>query len=102
MYVSMSRLRVEPDLVDELIAAFRDRLGAVDGFAGFEGLEVWSSDREPGEVLMVSRWRDRGCFTAYMRSADHRTSHARIPARLKDAIALERLDHLHTYEIVAR
>jgi heme-degrading monooxygenase HmoA len=102
MYVSMSRLRVEPDLVDELIAAFRDRMGAVDAFAGFEGLEVWSSDREPGEVLMISRWRDRGCFTAYMRSPAHRTSHARIPARLQDAIALERLEHLHTYEIVAR
>ncbi len=102
MYVSMSRLRVEPALVDELVAAFRDRMGAVDAFAGFEGLEVWSSDREPGEVLMVSRWRDRACFTAYMRSAAHRASHARVPAALKDAIALERLEHLHTYEIVAR
>jgi heme-degrading monooxygenase HmoA len=102
MYVSMSRLRVEPALVDELVTAFRDRMGAVDSFAGFEGLEVWSSDREPGEVLMVSRWRDRACFTAYMRSAAHRASHARIPAALKDAIALERLEHLHTYEIVAR
>ena len=102
MYVSMSRLRVEPDLVDDLVAAFRSRLGAVDGFAGFEGLEVWSSDRQPGEVLMVSRWRDRACFTAYMRSDAHRLSHGRIPARLKDAIALERLEHLHTYEIVAQ
>lgn len=102
MYVSMSRLRVEPHLVDELVDAFRDRLGAVDVFAGFEGLEVWSSDREPGEVLMVSRWRDRACFTAYMRSDAHRASHDRIPAHLQDAIALERLEHLHTYEIVAR
>ena len=55
MYVSMSRLRVEPHLVDELVEAFRARLGAVDAFTGFEGLEVWSSDREPGEVLVVSR-----------------------------------------------
>ena len=58
MYISVSRLRVEPDAVDELVDAFRHRLGAVDGFDGFEGLEVWASDREPGEVLMVSRWRD--------------------------------------------
>lgn len=102
MYVSMSRLRVEPEHVEELIAAFRGRLGAVDGFAGFEGLEVWASDREPGEVLMISRWRDRGCFTAYMRSDAHRASHARIPDRLQRAIALQRLEHLHTYDIVAR
>ena len=98
----MSRLRVEPAVVDELVRAFRGRLGAVDAFTGFEGLEVWSSDRDPGEVLMISRWRDRAAFTAYMRSGAHRASHARIPRPLKQAIALERLDHLHTYEIVAR
>jgi heme-degrading monooxygenase HmoA len=102
MYVSVSRLRVEPDLVEDLIGAFQRRMRAVDGFAGFQGLEVWSSDREPGEVLMISRWDDRSCFREYMRSTAHRTSHARIPGHLKDAIALERLEHLHTYEIVAR
>lgn len=102
MYVSMSRLRVEPALVDELIEAFRARLHAVDEFQGFHGLEVWCSDREPGEVLMVSRWRDRTCFRDYMRSAAHETSHARIPERLQQAIALERLEHLHTYDVVAQ
>jgi heme-degrading monooxygenase HmoA len=101
MYVSMSRLRVAPDLVDELVGAFRARLGAVDAWAGFQGLEVWCSDREPGEVLMVSRWSDRASFTAYMRSGDHRASHARIPAALQEAIRLERLEHLHTYDVVA-
>lgn len=102
MYVSMSRLRVEPQRVDELVAAFRSRLGAVDAFTGFHGLEVWRSDREPGEVLMVSRWRDRSCFVAYMRSEAHQASHNRIPAPLREAIALERLEHLHTYDVVAR
>ncbi len=102
MYVSMSRLRVAPDAVAELIAAFRNRLGAVDDFEGFQGLEVWASDREPGDVLMISRWRDRACFTAYMRSDAHRVSHGRIPQHLDDAISLQRLEHLHTYDIVAR
>jgi heme-degrading monooxygenase HmoA len=102
MYISVSRLRVEPDAVEALIAAFRNRLGAVDDFDGFEGLEVWASDREPGEVLMVSRWRDRACFTAYMRSDAHRMSHARVPGHLNDAISLERLEHMHTYDLVAR
>jgi len=101
MYVSVSRLRVAPELVDDLVHAFRHRLGQVDGFTGFEGLEVWRSDREPGEVLMVSRWQDRGCFSQYMRSAAHRASHARIPSELQEAIRLERLDHMHTYDIVA-
>lgn len=98
----MSRLRVAPERTDELVAAFRNRVGLVDGFEGFEGLEVWRSDREPDEVIMVSRWRDRACFRAYMRSPAHRASHDRIAPELQSAIALERLDHLHTYEVVGR
>lgn len=97
----MSRLRVEPGRGDEVVAAFRDRLGLADAFDGFVDLQVWRSDRDPGELVMVSRWRDRDCFTAYMRSAEHRRSHGRIAPDLDAAIALERLDHLHTYEVVA-
>jgi len=98
----MSHLRIAPERADELIAAFRDRVGLVDGFDGFEGLEVSRSDREPGEVIMVSRWRDRGCFRDYMRSEAHRISHDRIAHDLQSEIKLERLDHLHTYDVLAR
>ena len=97
----MSRLRVRKERVDELVGAFRSRLHAVDEHECFVDLQVWRSDRDPGEVLMVSRWRDRACFTAYMRSADHRRSHERIPDELDDAIRLERLEHLQTYDVVA-
>ena len=101
MYVSVSRLRVEPERSDELVAAFQGRAGLVESHDGFVDLQVWRSDRDPAEVLMVSRWADRTSFTAYMRSADHRVSHGRIPAELKDAIALERLEQMHTYDVVA-
>ena len=97
----MSRLRVDHARSDELIAAFRRRAGRVESHAGFVDLQVWRSDRDPGEVLMVSRWRDRDAFKAYMKSHDHRLSHDRIDPSLKDAIKLERLEHLHTYEVVA-
>ena len=102
MYISMSHLRVDAGRTDELIAAFRDRAGLVDGFDGFEGLEVWRSDRDPDEVIMVSRWRDRGCFRDYMRSEAHRISHDRVPPDLQASIKLERLGHLHTFDVVAR
>ena len=36
-----------------------------------------------------------------MRSTDHRVSHDRIDPELQAAIKLERLEHLHTYEVVA-
>lgn len=101
-YVSVSRLRVDPARVDELVAAFRDRVGLVDAFPGFLGLEVWRSDRTPDEVVMVSHWHSRSEFTAYMRSEAHRTSHDRIPADLQAAIRLERLEHVTTYEVIAR
>ena len=101
MYVSVSRLRVDPDRSDDLVVAFRRRAGLVEDHRGFIDLQVWRSDRDPGEVLMVSRWRDRESFTSYMRSEDHRTSHSRIDADLRGAIHLERLEQLHTYEVVA-
>jgi heme-degrading monooxygenase HmoA len=101
MYVSMSRLRVASAESAALVGAFRRRAHLVDTFDGFIDLQVWRSDRDPEEVLMVSRWRDRAAFTAYMRSPAHRTSHARIDASLQAAIRLERLEHLHTYEVVA-
>ena len=101
MYVSVSRLRVEPDRCDELVAAFRRRAGLVDAHTGFVDLQVWRSDRDPGEVLMVTRWRDREAFKAYMRSSDHRISHDRVDRSLKEVIKLERLEQLHTYEVVA-
>jgi quinol monooxygenase YgiN len=62
---------------------------------------VWQSDKDPGEIVMVSRWRDRGAFKAYMKSERHRISHARIDPDLDRVIRLERLEHLHTYEVVA-
>ena len=102
MYVSMSHLRVEPQRAGELVEAFRGRLGAVDGADGFVDLEVWQADRDPGELIMVSRWRDRDAFKRYMKSADHQRSHDRIDPGLQAAIKLTGLGHLHTYEVVAR
>ena len=102
LYVSMSRLRVAPDRVEELVSAFRGRARLVDQAPGFVDLEVWCSDREPGEVIMVSRWRDRDAFRDYMRSPEHAASHARIDPDLDAAIKLDRLEHLHTYDVVAR
>jgi hypothetical protein len=36
-----------------------------------------------------------------MKSEEHRISHGRIDPDLDAAIGLERLEHLHTYEVVA-
>ena len=72
VYVSLSRLRIPAHASEELIAAFRRRAHLVDDADGFVDLQVWRSDRDAGEILMVSRWRDRDAFKAYMRSAEQR------------------------------
>ena len=101
MYVSLSRLRVDAERAPELVAAFRRRAHLVDHADGFVDLQVWQSDRDAGELVMVSRWRDRDAFKAYMKSEEHRISHDRIDPELDEAIRLERLEHLHTYDVVA-
>jgi heme oxygenase (mycobilin-producing) len=101
MYVSVSRLRVPDERSNELVEAFRRRAHLVDDADGFVDLEVWRSDRDPGEIVMVSRWRDRDAFKAYMKSDRHRVSHRRIDPALNAAIKLERLEHMHAYDVVA-
>lgn len=100
-YVSVSHLRIAEDEAAGLIHAFRQRAHLVDSAAGFQRLEVWQGS-EPGEILMVSWWTDRECFKAYMRSAEHRISHDRIPADLREHIKLERLENVTSYDIVAQ
>ena len=95
MYVSVSRLKIAPDRVPELLDAFRSRSRNVEQHDGFIDLQVLQSDRNPGEVSMVSRWRDRECFKTYMKSEDHQRSHARIDPDLQRAIKLQALEHHH-------
>jgi heme-degrading monooxygenase HmoA len=101
MYVSLSRLRIAPERAPELVTAFRGRAHLVEEADGFVDLQVWQSDRDASELIMVSRWRDRHAFTQYMRSEAHHVSHERIDPELQAAIKLERLEHMHTYEVVA-
>jgi heme-degrading monooxygenase HmoA len=101
MYVSMSRLDIPAERAPELVTAFRGRARLADQADGFIDLQVWQSDRDCGEILMVSRWSDKESFKAYMRSHAHRVSHDRIDPSLRADITLRRLEQLHTYEVVA-
>ncbi len=71
MYVPMSRLRVDANRAPALIASFRRRAHLVDDANGFQDLQVWQSDRDASEIVMVSRWRDRAAFKECMRSDAH-------------------------------
>ena len=101
MYVSLSRLTIPEERAPELVSAFRRRARLVEQADGFLDLQVWQSDRDAGEIVMVSRWRDRDAFKAYMKSEAHQVSHDRIDPSLDAAIKLELLEHMHTYDVVA-
>lgn len=83
-YVAVSEITVPGAGASALEEAFQHRLGAVDGWPGFRGLELLKDRRTPGRYTMVCRWDSRDQFLAYMRSEDHKRSHARIP-RGRDA-----------------
>jgi hypothetical protein len=55
MYVSLSRLRVPEHRTPELIVAFRRRAHLVDDADGF--VDLWQSDREANEIVIVRRPR---------------------------------------------
>ena len=78
-FVAVSHLTVAPAGRDALVAAFGQRLGAVESWPGFHGLQVWDDQLDPTALVMVSWWDTEQDFTTYMRSEDHRRSHARIP-----------------------
>jgi heme-degrading monooxygenase HmoA len=101
MYVSVSHLRIDPNLAADLIDAFRGRIRLVEAHDGFIDLQVWQSETDRGEIMMVSRWESRAAFTDYMKSTDHAVSHDRIDPALQGAIRLEKLEHVSGYEVVA-
>jgi heme oxygenase (mycobilin-producing) len=78
-YVAISEIAVPAEGAAALEETFRNRLGEVDGWPGFLGLEVLRHRRHCGTYLMVSRWTSKETFQEYMRSESHRASHDRIP-----------------------
>jgi heme-degrading monooxygenase HmoA len=78
-YVVSSEVTIAADSADILERAFKDRLHLVEQAPGFQRLEVWRDLTQDGVFQMVSWWDDVDSFRTYMRSPQHRLSHARIP-----------------------
>ena len=95
--VVMSTLLVPAPGAAALEDSFRHRLGAVERWEGYEGLQVWRDLHVEGRYAMTSWWEDRASFARYMRSDDHAASHARAPQG-ELAAALETL---HRYEVLS-
>jgi len=97
-FVAVSELTVPESGRAAVVAAFGHRLGAVDSWPGFQSLQVWADPRDPTALVMVSWWDTEEAFAAYMGSADHRRSHARIPTGESRPRPL----HFRRYQVIAR
>lgn len=97
-FVAVSELTVPAAGRAAVEAAFTARLGAVDQWPGFRGLQVWADLADPCSLMMISWWDDKDCFAAYMQSDDHGRSHARIPA----GDSRPRARRFRRFEVVAR
>jgi heme-degrading monooxygenase HmoA len=97
-FVAVSDLTVPEAGRTAVVAAFRHRLGVVENWPGFQGLQVWGDPTDPTAFLMVSWWDTEEAFTAYMGSADHRRSHERIPT----GVNRPRPRGFRRYHVIAR
>jgi heme oxygenase (mycobilin-producing) len=85
MFVSHSEIAVAVEQAESLEQAFRARARKVDAHVGFLGLELLRDIGKQGRYLLVTRWRTREDFRAYMKSGDHEAAHARQHAGLDGA-----------------
>jgi heme oxygenase (staphylobilin-producing) len=75
-WVAINRITVAtPDEAQRLLEAFRHRSGRVDLAPGFESFEVWREEAD-SEVLVLTRWRRREDFQAWVDSPAFRAAHA--------------------------
>ena len=74
MIAIINRLPVKEGAADRVVARFAGSGGHVQGFPGFVSMEVLRSDEE---VLVVTRWRDREAFDAWVGSEEFRQAHGK-------------------------
>ena len=76
MIAIFNSLPVKEGAADEIVDRFAESRGNVQGFPGFVSMEVLKSDAED-EVLVITRWRDRESFEAWVHSDEFRRAHGR-------------------------
>ena len=76
MIAIFNSLPVKEGAADEIVDRFAESRGHVQGFPGFVSMEVLKSDAED-EVLVVTRWRDRESFDAWVGSEEFSRAHGR-------------------------
>jgi heme-degrading monooxygenase HmoA len=78
MIVVVNRFRVKEGAAGRLVERFAEGRGHVQRFPGFLSMEVMRSEAGD-EVLVVTRWRNRASFDAWVRSEELSPPSAPVP-----------------------
>ena len=81
MLAIFNSLPVREGAADRVVERFRESRGNVQGFPGFVSMEVLRAEAGD-EVLVVTRWRDREAFDAWVHSEELSTRPAPSVPRL--------------------
>ncbi len=76
MFVVINRLPVKEGAADQVVERFANREGHVQDFPGFVSMEVLNSEAGD-EVLVITRWRDKGSFDSWVGSDAFKRAHGR-------------------------
>lgn len=77
MIAIVNSLPVKEGAADEISARFAESRGHVQDFDGFVSMEVLKGE---DEVLVLTRWRDRESFDAWVASEEFKKAHGRSGA----------------------
>ncbi len=76
MIAITNRLPVKEGAAEKVVERFAGNRGHVQDFPGFVSMEVLRSEDE-SEVLVLTRWRDRASFDAWVASDEFKEAHSR-------------------------
>ncbi len=76
MIAVINRLPVKEGMADQVVERFANGQGFVQAFPGFVSMEVLSAE-ETDEVMVITRWRDKTDFDAWVASDAFKMAHGR-------------------------
>lgn len=76
MIAVINTLPLREGAADEIVERFAKSMGHVGDFPGFVSMEVLRSE-DTSEILVVTKWRDRASFDAWVGSEAFGKAHSR-------------------------
>lgn len=91
--LALSRVHFPDEELGELfVSALRQRSRLVDGFPGFQRLEVLSPARADGDWVLATWWETRTDLRRWLGSSEHRETHERTPDPLRPFLRRARVE----------